>query len=70
MIEAVGTAAWETDKGAVIVSAVVTALSSAGIMPMPATIERAGVAGRARARKRAHEALLIGLYPERARPRD
>jgi TnpA family transposase len=65
MIDAAAAAAWETDKGAAIVGAVVLALRSGGIMlPMPATIERAGVAGRARARKRAHAALLTGLGPE------
>ena len=40
------------------------------MLPMPATIERASVAGRARARKRAHQALLTGLGPEQLRKLD
>lgn len=62
MIEAAASAAWSTDKGAVIAGAVVAALREKAIMlPPPATIERAGVTGRAVARKRVHEVLLTGL---------
>ena len=65
MIEAAASAAWSTDRGAAIVGAVVAALREKAIMlPAPATIERAGIAGRAAARKRVHEALLTGLGPE------
>ena len=51
MIEAAAWAAWATDKGMVIAASVVAALREAAIMlPAPATIERAGVTGRAKAR--------------------
>ena len=67
MIEAAASAAWATDKGVVIAASVVAALRKAAIMlPAPATIERAGVTGRAKARKRTHEALLAGVGPELA----
>jgi hypothetical protein len=65
MIEAATSAAWQTDKGAVIAGAVVAALREKAIMlPAPATIERAGITGRATARIRVHETLLAGLGPE------
>ena len=64
MIDAAASAAWSTDKGAVIAGAVVAALRGKAIMlPATATIERAGITGRATARKRVHEALLSGLGP-------
>src|SRR3546814_1575633 len=51
-IEVAGAAAWSTDKGLPIVTAVVDALRAERIiLPSPDTIERAGLAGRARARK-------------------
>ncbi len=62
MIEAAASAAWSTDKGMVIAGAVVTALREKAIMlPAPATIERAGITGRATARKRVHDVLLAGV---------
>jgi hypothetical protein len=65
MIEAAASAAWQTDKGVVIAGAIVAALRDKAIMlPAPATIERAGITGRATARKRVHEGLLAGLSPE------
>lgn len=65
MIDAAASAAWSTDKGAVIAGAVLAALRGKAIMlPATATIERAGITGRATARKRVHDALLAGLGPE------
>jgi hypothetical protein len=65
MIDAAASAAWSTDKGVVIAGAVVAALREKAIMlPAPATIERAGITGRATARKRVHDALLTGLGAE------
>ena len=65
MIDAAASAAWSTDKGAAIAGAVVAALREQAIMlPAPATIERAGITGRATARKRVHDALLNGLGAE------
>jgi len=65
MIDAAASAAWSTDKGVVIAGAVVAALREQAIMlPAPATIERAGITGRATARKRVHDALLNGLGAE------
>ena len=62
MIEAAAQAAWGTDRGQPIAAAVVAALRAAGvILPAAAVIERAAIAGRARARKRAADALLAGL---------
>jgi hypothetical protein len=64
MIEAAAQAAWSTDRGEPIAAAVVAALRDAGvILPAAAVIERAAIAGRARARKRAAGALLHGLTP-------
>ena len=64
MMDAATTAAWTSDKGLVIGMAIIDALRGAKIaLPSPSTIERAGIAGRARARKRSHEALLAGLDP-------
>ena len=62
MIEAAAGAAWNTERGQPIAAAVVAALRAAGIiLPAAAVIERAAVAGRARARKRATDALLRDL---------
>jgi hypothetical protein len=59
MIEVAAQAAWATDRGQPIVAAVIAALRTAGIiLPPAAVIERAAIAGRARARKRATDALL------------
>lgn len=62
MIAAAERAAARTDAGLPIATAIIEALRSANIMlPMPSTIERAGIAGRARARKKA--AHLTGGEP-------
>jgi len=62
MIEAAADAAWATDSGVTIAAGVISALRSAKILlPAISTIERAGIAGRARARKQATRALLSGL---------
>lgn len=66
LVEAAATAAWATDKGAVIAAAAVCALKQARVvLPAPATIERAAITGRALARKRSHAALLEGLSADR-----
>ncbi|HET6519748.1 MAG TPA: DUF4158 domain-containing protein, partial [Geminicoccaceae bacterium] len=62
MIEAAARAAWATDSGPPIAAGVVAALREEGvILPAASVIERAAIAGRARARKRATHALLAGL---------
>ena len=54
-----------TDRGQPIVAAVIAALRTAGIiLPAAGVIERAAIAGRARARKRATDALLAGVTEE------
>lgn len=71
LIEAAASAAWATDKGEVIVAAMIAALREAKILlPAPATIERAGVTGRAKARSRTYAALLAGLGPDQVRAID
>jgi len=58
-------AAAATDKGAVIVGAVVDGIRAARIvLPSPDTIERIGLAGRARARKLAADTLIAPLTAE------
>jgi hypothetical protein len=65
MIEAAAQAAWTAHKPGQIVTAIVAALRSEKlILPALAVIERTGAAGRARARKRAADALLAGLTDE------
>ena len=65
MIEAAAQAAWSTDRGQPIAAAVVAALRAAGvILPPSGVIERAAIAGRARARRRAIDALLAGVSGE------
>lgn len=62
MIEMATNASWPTDKGVVIAAGVIDALRQAKILlPSISTIERAGIAGRARARKQATHALLSDL---------
>lgn len=62
MITAAADAAWSTDKGLTIAAGVIDALRREKILlPSISTIERAGIAGRARARKQATHALLSGL---------
>ena len=58
-------AAAATDKGAVIVGAMLHGIRDARIiLPSPDTIERIGLAGRARARKQAAETVIAALTPE------
>ncbi len=65
MIEAAADAARSTDHGLPIVAAVVAALRAARIiLPGAVVIERIAIAGRARARKRAADALVAGLSSE------
>jgi TnpA family transposase len=62
MIEAAAQSASSTDHGQPIVAGVIAALrANKVILPAPAVIERAAIAGRARARKRAADALLAGV---------
>ncbi len=62
MIEAAAQAAWSTDRGQPIAAAVVALLRAARvILPTAGVIERAAIAGRARARTRATDALLAGI---------
>jgi len=59
MIETAAKAAWSTDHGQPIAAAVIAALRAAKIiLPPSGVIERAAIAGRARARRRATDALL------------
>lgn len=65
MIEAAAQAAWSTERGQPIAAAVVSALRAAGIiLPASSVIERAAIAGRARARRRASDALLTRMSEE------
>jgi hypothetical protein len=65
MIEVAAQAAWSTDRGQPIAAAVVSALRAANIiLPAGSVIERAAIAGRARARRRATDALLAGVSDE------
>ena len=65
MIEAAAQAAWSTDRGLPIAAAVVCALRTANIiLPASSVIERVAIAGRARARRRATDALLAGVSDE------
>ncbi len=58
-------AAWGTDRGEPIVSAIIQSFREARIViPIAATLERIGLAARARARQTAHAALVTGLTPE------
>ena len=62
IIEAAAGAAWATDNGVTIAAGVIAALRGAKILlPSISTIERAGIAGRVRARKQATQALLSSL---------
>ena len=69
MIEAAAQSAWSTDAASRSPPASIAALRAEKmILPAPAVIERAGIAGRARARKRAADALLAGLSEAQTRP--
>lgn len=60
-------AAWSTNQGLPIVQAVVEGLRERGvILPASARIERIGLAGRARARKRALDAMAGAVTAEQA----
>ena len=62
MVEAAAEAARGTDAGAPIAAAIVAALRDACvILPVAAVVERAAIAGRARARRRTAEAVLAGI---------
>jgi len=62
MIEAAARAAWSTDRGPPIAAAVMFALRAAHIiLPAGSVIERAAIAGRARAHRRGTDALLVGV---------
>lgn len=65
MIEAAAQSAWSTDRGQSIAAAIIAALRAEKvILPAPGVIERAAIAGRARARKRAADALPAGVAEE------
>lgn len=65
MIDLAATAAWKTDQGALIVSELMEGLRSRKtILPAPQTLERAGIRGRAKARRLAADALLSPLTTE------
>jgi TnpA family transposase len=62
MIEAAAQGAWATDRGQPIAAAVIAALHAACIiLPAAGVVERTAIAGRARARKRAADALLADI---------
>lgn len=62
MIEAATLAAWGTDRGLMIVKGVIADLRTRKIiLPTTGIIERMAIAGRARARKRTADALVLGL---------
>jgi uncharacterized protein DUF4158 len=64
-LDCAAAAAWSTDKGEPIARATMDGLRAAKlVLPSPDTIERAGLAGRARARRRAAEAIVGTLSPE------
>ena len=67
LIEAAARAAWSTDRGPPIVVGITDALRASCItLPSPSVIERAGIAGRARARQRTYDALLAAVSGESA----
>ena len=71
VIEVAAEAARATDRGRPIAAAVIAALRTAGIiLPGAAVIERIAIAGRARARKRAADALVEGLSAEHLKKLD
>lgn len=62
LLDAATKAAWATDRGVPIVAGITDALRASCItLPSPSVIERAGLAGRARARQRAYQAMLAGV---------
>ena len=66
-VELAAQAAWATDEGLPIAKAVIEGLRERQvILPAPARIERIGLAGRARARKRAMDAVAGALTADQA----
>lgn len=64
MVESASRAAWSTDHGVPIARGIVEGLRTGGVMlPTLGRLERVGVAGRARARKQAYDALLANASP-------
>ena len=64
MIEAAAAAAWSTDRGVPIAAGIADALRADRVLlPTLGRLERAGIAGRARARLRTYTALLDRLRP-------
>jgi hypothetical protein len=64
-VESAAEAAWSTDKGGPIAEALMVGLRDRRIaLPSPDTLERVGLAGRARARRRAAEDLLARVSSE------
>jgi hypothetical protein len=64
-VEIAAGAAWSTDKGGPIAEALVAGLRDRRIvLPSPETLERVGLAGRARARRRAADDLLARISSE------
>jgi len=64
-VEIAAEAAWSTDKGALIAEALMAGLRDRRIvLPSPDTLERVGLAGRARARQRAADDLLARVSAE------
>ena len=64
-VESAAEAAWATDKGAPIAEALMAGLRDCRIvLPSPDTLERMGLAGRARARRRAADDLLARISSE------
>ena len=62
MREAAADAVWSTDQGCVIARAIIDRLRDSGIiLPDPSVIERAGISGRAKARRLAAETLTATL---------
>jgi hypothetical protein len=62
LIDAATKAASATDRGVPIVAGITEALRASCItLPSPSVIERAGLAGRARARQRSYDAVLAGV---------
>ena len=71
MIETAAVAAWTTDKGVPIASAIIDGLRSARVLlPTLGRLERAGIAGRARARMRTYAALLEAAPPDQLKKLD
>lgn len=65
MVGLAADAAWSTDRGVDIAGALIEGLRDRKIiLPTPGTLERAGAAGRARARRLTADALVAPLTPD------